>query len=682
MKTVAIIQARMTSSRLPGKVLADLDGRPVLAWVVRAAMAVPGVDKVVVATSVNETDEPIADWCVAEQVACYRGSEIDVLARYHQAAIAENADIILRLTADCPFIDPQVCGQVIALLKRTGADYACNTDPASWPDGLDCWAVTRQSLDTAAREATRPSEREHVLSYIRHNRKRFDCVGLKCPVPGLQGERWTVDTPDDLRFVSEVAERLLSSEMPPSHLDILMVLEKGPELREINAINKRNEGYDQSLAGEGMRDTTCFDETERALSRALETVPLGAQTFSRSHIQFPRGYAPLFLTHGDAGRVWDVDGNEFIDLVCGLMPVVLGYRDPEIDDAIRRQLDRGITFSLATELEAEVAEKLVETVPCAEMVRFGKNGSDATTGAVRVARAATGREIVAVCGYHGWHDWYVGSTTRNKGIPKAVQGLTCRFEYNNLASLQRLFSDHPGQIAAVIMEPMNMIEPAPGFLQDVVDLTRREGAILVFDEIITGFRFARGGAQEYFGVTPDIAAFGKALGNGMPIAAVVGRRDIMMQMEEIFFSSTFGGEALSLAAASALLDKFATEPVIETLWQRGEALNAGIRQRIADYGLQETVKIRGMAPWTVLDVSDHPKARKEAVKTHLLSSLNTKGVLTVGVHSVCYAHTQADIEGVHAAYDHALERLRSDLDAGDFEARMPCPAIEPVFKVR
>ena len=222
------------------------------------------------------------------------------------------------------------------------------------------------------------------------------------------------------------------------------------------------------------------------------------------------------------------------------MPVVLGYRDPDVDDAVRRQLDLGITFSLATELEAEVAEKLVDAVPCAEMVRFGKNGSDATTGAVRVARAATGREIVAVCGYHGWHDWYVGSTTRNKGIPKAVQGLTEQFEYNNLGSLQSLFDKHPGRIAAVIMEPMNMIEPEDGFLQSVAALTRKEGAILIFDEIITGFRFARGGAQEYFGVTPDISAFGKALGNGMPIAAVVGRREIMMEMEEIFFSSTFG----------------------------------------------------------------------------------------------------------------------------------------------
>ena len=401
MTTVVIIQARMTSSRLPGKVLADLAGRPMIDWVVRAANAVPGVDQVIVATSDNETDTPIADWCAASNTNCYRGPEHDVLARYRQAAEFADADVILRLTADCPFLDPQICGQVIALLKHTGADYACNTDPASWPDGLDCWAVTRKALETADREAKRPSEREHVLPYIRHNRKRFDCVALNCPIPGLQSERWTVDTQDDLNFANKVASCLKPTGIPPSHLEILAVLEADPELRALNAENKRNEGYDISLEGEGLRETTAFMQSEKALERALRTVPLGAQTFSRSHIQFPRGHAPLFLTHGDAGRVWDVDGNEFVDLVCGLMPVVLGYRDPDVDDAIRRQLDLGITFSLATELEAEVAEKLIEVVPCAEMVRFGKNGSDATTGAVRVARAATGREIIAVCGYHG-----------------------------------------------------------------------------------------------------------------------------------------------------------------------------------------------------------------------------------------------------------------------------------------
>ncbi|MDP7393115.1 MAG: aminotransferase class III-fold pyridoxal phosphate-dependent enzyme [Alphaproteobacteria bacterium] len=425
-----------------------------------------------------------------------------------------------------------------------------------------------------------------------------------------------------------------------------------------------------------------FEASGRALERALEVIPLGAQTFSRSHIQFPEGQAPLFLTHGDGGHVWDVDGNEYIDLVCGLMPVLLGYRDPHVDEAIRRQLDLGITFSLATELEAEVAEKLIEAVPCAEMVRFGKNGSDATTGAIRVARAATGRERIAICGYHGWHDWYVGSTTRNKGIPKETRGLTHSFLYNDISSLSSLFDNFPGEIAAVIMEPMNMLEPEKGFLQSVAKLTRSENAVLIFDEIITGFRFARGGAQEYFGVTPDLAAFGKAMGNGMPISAVVGKRDLMVEMEEIFFSSTFGGEALSLAAANAVLDKLKREPVIDKLWHLGSELVGNVRKKIDEIGLQDIICIRGKAPWTVIDIVDHPKARKEAIKTALLAELNSLGVLTVGVQSICLAHTPDDVSRVVQAYELALPKIRSGIDSGRLEQNLTCPVIEPVFKVR
>ena len=225
----------------------------------------------------------------------------------------------------------------------------------------------------------------------------------------------------------------------------------------------------------------------------------------------------MFLTHGQGARVWDVDGNEYVDLVSALMPVVLGYNDPDVNYAVRNQLDKGVIFSLATELEAQLSEKLVEVIPCAEKVRFGKNGSDVTTAAIRVARAYTGRDKVIVCGYHGWQDWYIGSTTRNKGVPEAVQGLTYKVPYNDLDAVENLLKENPDQFAALIMEPMNVAEPAPNYLNDLKALLHKHGALLIFDEVITGFRFSIGGAQELFGVTPDLASFGKAMGNGMPI---------------------------------------------------------------------------------------------------------------------------------------------------------------------
>ncbi|MEE9210778.1 MAG: aminotransferase class III-fold pyridoxal phosphate-dependent enzyme [Kiloniellales bacterium] len=681
MTTVALIQARMGSTRLPGKVLAELAGRSVLDWVVAAARAVPGVDRVAVATSDTDRDDPVAAWCADNGVSCHRGPEDDVLERFRGAAKAEEADTVMRLTADAPLLDPEVCGQVLLLLERTGADYASNVDPPSWPDGLDCEAFTFAALETAAREARRPSEREHVTTFIRHHRKLFRVVGLGCPLPALSRVRWALDTPADLEFLRALTGRL-GANGPPSHVEVLRLLDADPALSELNAALSRNDGYEKSLLAEDMVRTTAFAESARVLARARNVIPLGAQTFSKSHIQFPEGHAPLFLTHGSRGRVWDADGNEYVDLVCGLLPVVLGYRDQDVDDAIREQLMNGISFSLATELEIELAERLVEIIPCAEMVRFGKNGSDATTGAVRIARAATGRDRIAVCGYHGWHDWYIGSTTRNKGIPEAVQELTHSFPYNDIDALLRLFRRHPGEFAAVTIEPMNVVEPKPGYLEELADLTRREGAVLIFDEIITGFRYSLGGAQELFGVTPDLAAFGKAMGNGMPISAVVGRADLMAEMEEIFFSSTFGGETLSLAAAIAVIDKMRREPVIETLWRTGETLAAGVRQRIADHGLEEVITVNGKAPWTVLGIADHPAARKEAVKTLLLTELIGRGVLMLGSHNICYAHTEADLAWVLAAYDEALGVVRREIEGRKLEANLACPVIEPIFRVR
>ena len=313
-----------------------------------------------------------------------------------------------------------------------------------------------------------------------------------------------------------------------------------------------------------------FKASEAYLERARRTIPLGSQTFSKSLTQYPYGVSPYFIQRAKGSRVWDIDGNEYIDFVSSLASITLGYSDPTVDTAVRAQLEEGVIFSLPHPIEAEVAELICEMVPCAQMVRFGKNGSDATSGAIRLARAYTQRDRVAVCGYHGWQDWYIGSTARHRGVPQAVRDLTHNFAYNDLASIEAQFAAHPGEFAAVILEPMNVTEPAPGFLEGLKAATHAHGALLVFDETITGFRYGNGGAQALFGVTPDLATFGKGLANGYPVSAVAGRRDVMMLMEEIFFSFTFGGEALSLAAARATLCRLRDEPVCERIAAKGD----------------------------------------------------------------------------------------------------------------
>ncbi|HUE19460.1 MAG TPA: aminotransferase class III-fold pyridoxal phosphate-dependent enzyme, partial [Stellaceae bacterium] len=274
-----------------------------------------------------------------------------------------------------------------------------------------------------------------------------------------------------------------------------------------------------------------YKKSEELLQRALRVIPLGSQTFSKSFTQYPLGVSPYFIQRGKGGHVWDVDGNEYVDFVNGLCAVTLGYDDADVTRAVKAQLEDGVIFTLPHPLEMQVAEAIVDMVPCAEMVRFGKNGSDVTAAAVRLARAFTGRDHVAVCGYHGWQDWYIGSTARNRGVPEAVRRLTHGFTYNDLESLKRVLTEHSGDVAAVILEPMNSQAPKDGFLEGVKELAHRHGALLVFDEVITGFRFANGGAQEFFGVTPDLACFGKGVANGYPVSAIAGRADIMKLME-------------------------------------------------------------------------------------------------------------------------------------------------------
>jgi glutamate-1-semialdehyde 2,1-aminomutase len=428
--------------------------------------------------------------------------------------------------------------------------------------------------------------------------------------------------------------------------------------------------------------STRYSESERLLARALESIPLGSQTFSKSKTQYPYGVSPYFIERGLGSRVWDADGNSYIDFVGSLGAVLLGYRDPDVDEAVRRQMENGVSFSLAHRLEMQVAERMKALIPCAEMVRFGKNGSDATAGAVRLARAYTSREHVAVCGYHGWQDWYIGSTARHLGVPRAVRELTHPFEFNRLDTLERIFDEYPDQVAAVILEPMNKTAPEPGFLEGVQQLCRRHGTVLIFDETITGFRFSLGGAQQLFGVTPDLATFGKGMANGYPISAIVGNRELMKMMEEIFFSFTFGGETLSLAASLATMRKLEDYDVIPAIHRTGKRVMDGIAASIRQFGLEDVLSVSGSPTWSFLDTRDSEPFSAWEIKTFYLQEMLACGILTLGAHTISFAHTDEDVEQLLVAYDELMEQLSEALGRGDLLGRLRCKPLEPLFKVR
>jgi len=425
-----------------------------------------------------------------------------------------------------------------------------------------------------------------------------------------------------------------------------------------------------------------YTKSTELLERAQKVIPLGSQTFSKSYIQYPVGHAPLYLDKGLNGHVWDVDGNEYVDLVSGLLPVLIGYCNEDVNNAIRRQLDRGITFSLATELEVTLAEKLVEIIPCAEMVRFGKNGSDVTAAAIRLSRAFTGRDHVIALGYHGWQDWYISATVRNKGIPSVTSELTHRLPYNDMSAIEACFAEHPDKIAAIILEPMNIVEPDDDYLKKLTEFAHSKGALVVFDEVITGFRYALGGAQELFGVKPDLACFGKAMANGMPLSAVVGRADIMSEMENIFFSSTFGGECLSIAAALAVIEKIENEPVIETIWQLGEELAQGFNNLVTKHRLENVLSLGGKAPWKIMSVTDQSTSSRFAINTFILKKMLAEGVLINGSHNLCYEHTKEDVSSTLEAYDIVFSELTKHLSNGTLETDLGIDIIYPVFSVR
>jgi glutamate-1-semialdehyde aminotransferase len=425
---------------------------------------------------------------------------------------------------------------------------------------------------------------------------------------------------------------------------------------------------------------TELTESARLLERARSVIPGQSQTMSKGPTQWLQGVAPAYLRRGRGARVEDVDGRWYLDFPMGLGPVILGHAYDAVNEAIRRQLDDGITFTLPHPLEVEVAERIRAAVPGAERVRFAKSGSDATSAAIRVARAVTGRDQVIVAGYHGWHDWYIASTSRRLGVPQTTQDLVEGVPPGDLAALEAVLHARPREVACVIVEPIGMREPAAGELQAIVDQVHRYGALAVFDEVISGFRVAHGGAQERYGAVPDLACFGKALGNGMPISALAGRAEHMDVLEHVFFSGTHGGEALSLAAAAATLDVMASEPVHEHLWRLGERLQAGVRKEIARHGLVEWVSCGGAAPWTLVTVREpHPGGETLPAKSLLQQEMLKRGVLYNGSNFISYSHDDADIDEAIAAYGAAFERLAAALP-DDVQSHLEAPPVSQVFR--
>ena len=424
------------------------------------------------------------------------------------------------------------------------------------------------------------------------------------------------------------------------------------------------------------KDYPIIDKSNSLYERAVGLIPSVTQTLAKGPTQFVDGIAPKYLKRGKGSRVWDVDDNEFIDYNMGIGPLSLGYAIDEIDDAIKKQLEDGITFSLMHPLEVEVAEMIREIIPNAEAVKYSKTGADVTSAAVRLARAFTGRDKILCCGYHGWHDWYVSVTARNFGVPEPVKNLTFTFNYNDIESLRNSIGD---DTAAVILEPVVFNEPKNNFLHEVADLCKKNGALLIFDEMWTGFRIALGGAQEYFGIKADMATFSKAVANGMPISILAGREDILKLSEEhIFFYTTFGGEALSLAAAKATIEFMKKNNVIEYLDRKGIILKEGYNSIAAETGIDYTKAVG--YNWRSLITFDEKAGNPLELKSLVQQEMIKRGVLWSGFHNMSFSHNDEDIDYTLKVYKEVLPILKDAVDNGKVREAIKGKPVQPVFR--
>ncbi len=423
-----------------------------------------------------------------------------------------------------------------------------------------------------------------------------------------------------------------------------------------------------------------FTKSDAFFKRVSKVIPTASQTFSKSSIQYSKGASPLFLEKGDGAMVWDIDGNRYIDYVGALLPIILGYNDKDVNDAIKMQLKRGISFSLPTTLELDLAELIVKSIPSAEMVRFAKNGSDATSAAIRLARAYTGKDIIAVSGYHGWHDWYIGTTSRNLGVPETISEYTKSFEFNNINSFKKLLLNNKNKVAAVIIEPESGIPACPFFLKELREITLKNNIVLVFDEIVTGFRVHFSGAQAKYKIKPDLSCFGKSLANGMPLSVITGRKDIMILMDDIFFSGTFNGEALSIAASIATIKKLKKLNVTNKIISYGKYIKEKICSLINKYDLKKSIILTGedWRPYFII------KDKNKILVTTLFRQTCVKyGILICSGFNFSYSHLDPKItKKCNMAFDNIFKEMKEILKSKEPEKFLKGSLIEPIFTVR
>ena len=672
MKIVAIVQARMGSTRFPDKVMRLINGTPIIELIFKRLSKSKSIHEIILATSETPRNQPLITHIKNLGFETYQGSENDVLNRYYEAALKTKADLIVRITGDCPLIDPELVDRLIECFQSNQVDYASNTIPPTYPDGLDVEVFSFKALEQAQREATKKYDREHVTVYLRESGK-FQLMNFSND-ENLSNERWTVDEPEDFEVILNIFNHF-APKITFKWNEVIELKDRHPELFTANQNLSRNEG---SIMSTG----------QKLWKRAKRVIPGGNMLLSKRAEMFLPDQWPSYFSKAQACKIWDLDGKEYIDMsIMGVGTNILGYGHPEVDAAVKETVTAGNMSTFNCPEEVYLAEKLIELHPWADMVRLARSGGEANAIAIRIARAASGKDKVAICGYHGWHDWYLSVNLNGdknldghllpglepNGVPQTLRNTVFPFSYNNYAELETLVKTQ--DIGVIKMEVVRNKEPENNFLQKVRQLATERGIVLIFDECTSGFRQSFGGLHKLYGVEPDMAIFGKALGNGYGITATIGRREIMEAAQSTFISSTFWTERIGPTAALKTLEVMERLQSWNTITQTGLKIREAWQQLADNYGIK--IDHWGLPALTGFSFQS---ANALAYKTLITQEMLAAGYLAGNSVYVCTEHTPEIVAGFFTALDPIFALIKECEEGRDVMSLLKGPICHGGFK--
>ena len=672
MKIVAIVQARMGSTRLPNKVMIPIVGIPMIELLLARLSTAKELTQIIVATSQDERNQLLVEHVRKLGYCCEQGSENDVLARYVDAAKKHQADVVVRITGDCPLVDSTLVDEAITKFKAANVDYFSNTAPPTYPDGLDIEVFSYRALEQASQEASTPFEREHVTPYLRTS-STLTKANMQHH-QDLSDMRWTVDESADVEVIKKIVQHFYPR-TDFNWLEVLNLQQQQPELFQINQHIMRNQG---AIMGTG----------QKLWQRAKHIIPGGNMLLSKRAEMFLPEQWPAYFSKAKGCKVWDLDGNEYIDMsIMGIGTNILGYGHQEVDDAVRQIIDRGNMSSLNCPEEVYLAEKLIELHPWADMVRLARSGGEANAIAIRIARAASGKDKVAMCGYHGWHDWYLSANLGDdksldghllpglepNGVPRNLLGTVFPFNYNNFAELEALIKAQ--DIGVIKMEVVRNKGPENDFLHKVRKLATEHNIVLIFDECTSGFRETFGGLHKKYGVEPDMAMFGKALGNGYGITATIGKRDVMEAAQTTFISSTFWTERIGPTAALKTLEVMDRINSWDTITHTGLTIRQGWQQLADKYALK--IDHWGLPALTGFTFQS---PQSLAYKTLITQEMLLKGYLAGNSVYACIEHTPKVVADFFEALEPIFALIKECEEGRDVLSLLKGPVCHGGFK--